>query len=103
MATRGGPAMRTSGGPGGGSCWAKKSGRFYGREQPSRESGPPPNACSTWPPDTKTVAERTVSLTGLELAQTPNGRSLLVPSPDFLSADDSVCPSLYRVGTNPGT
>lgn len=54
-------ATRTSGGRGGGSCWARKSGQFYGPGRRGMKSKQPPNACSTWSPDIKEVAERTVN------------------------------------------
>src|SRR5262249_35832389 len=55
----GGRATPTSGGRGGGNCWAMKSRPFYALGRPSRKSVPPPNACSTWPPDIEDVTERT--------------------------------------------
>ena len=52
-------ATRTSGGRGGGNCWARKSVRFYAPGSPRRRFRPPPNGCSAWPHDMQEVAEST--------------------------------------------
>ncbi|MFO0957386.1 MAG: hypothetical protein U0800_07945 [Isosphaeraceae bacterium] len=54
-------ATRTSGMPGGATCWARRFVRPYARGRPRRKFRPPPKGCSAWPHNSNRFPESTGS------------------------------------------